>query len=142
MSILSGFKSFFEKAGAELEKLFGGKASFEQKVQSVIAYVAPLVNTIVALADPAISPIVNGVISTVQSDLATISTVVTQGTAPAGSPAAQTATTALNSIKSNLSGLLTDVGVKNSASFTKIEAIANTIIGEIEAILGSMAPAA
>lgn len=138
MSFLGGFKSFFEKVGAELEKLFGGTASIEQRIQSVITYVAPLVNTIVTLADPAVAPIVAKIIATVQADLAAVSTVVQEGTAAAGSTGAQTATTALNSIKANLGTLLTDSGVKNAANFAKISAAANLIIGEIEAVLSEL----
>jgi len=138
MGILSSAKSVFEKAGAEIEKLFGGSASVEQKVQATITFVAPLVNTVVVLADPAIAPTVAKVISTVQADLALVSTVV-QGATPApGSSAATTATTALNSVKTNLSELLTDSGVKNSANFSKISAAVNLIIAEVEAVLSGL----
>jgi hypothetical protein len=138
MGILSSAKSVFEKVGAEIEKLFGGSASVEQKVQATITFVAPLVNTVVVLADPAIAPTVAKVISTVQADLALVSTVV-QGATPApGSSAATTATTALNSVKTNLSELLTDSGVKNSANFSKISAAVNLIIAEVEAVLSGL----
>ena len=138
MGILSSAKSVFEKIGAEIEKLFGGTASVEQKVQAAITFVAPLVNTVVVLADPAIAPTVAKVISTVQADLALVSTVVQEATPVPGSSAATTATTSLNSVKTNLSELLTDSGVKNSANFTKISAAVNLIVGEVEAVLAGL----
>ena len=49
MSFLGSFKTFFDKVGSVLKKLFGS-ASFEQTVQSVITYAAPLLETIVGLA--------------------------------------------------------------------------------------------
>jgi hypothetical protein len=139
MSILGKAKTFFEKVGTEIEKLFGGKASLEQKIQSVIAFTAPLVNTIVTLADPSIAPQVSKAVTVVQSDLATISTVVQGSTVVPGSTGAQTAITALNSIKTNLNDLLTEAGVKNTAKFAQISAAANLVIGEVEAILANMA---
>lgn len=139
MSIGSSLKSFFSKVGQEIEKLFGGKASVEQKVQAVITYIAPLVNTIVTLADPAIAPLVSGVISTVQADLATVSTIVQAGTAVPGSTGSQSIITALTSVKNNFATLLADAGVKNSANFSKISAAANLIIGETEAVVSELA---
>jgi hypothetical protein len=137
MSFLGSFKTFFEKVGAEIEKLFG-KAGLEQKIQAVITYAAPIVETIVTLADPPIAPLVNSVISIVQADLATVSAVVQGATPTPGSTTSQTITTALNSIKSNLSGLLTDAGVKNSTNFSKISAAVNLIIGEVDAVLTNL----
>ena len=73
MSFLGSFKTFFDKVGSVLKKLFGS-ASFEQTVQSVITYAAPLLETIVGLAagSPAATAVA-AVVSTVQSDLATVS---------------------------------------------------------------------
>jgi hypothetical protein len=138
MALLSSLKTFFEKVGAEIEKLFGGPTSLAQQVQAVITYVAPLVNTIVVLADPAIAPLVAGVIAIVQADLATVSVVVQGATPTPGSTVAQTLTTALGSIKNNLSGLLTDAGVKNSANFAKISSIASLVMAEADAILAKL----
>lgn len=146
MSFFAGFKSFFDKVGNEIEKLFGGKASLEQKIQATITYVAPVLNTIVGLADPAVEPLVSKVISTVQSDLATVSTVVQGATVAPGSTDEQRLVAALNSIRTNLSGMLTAAEVKNTSKFNEIEAATNLVIGEVEAAAGSLststAPAA
>lgn len=132
--------SFFSKVEAELKKLFGS-TTVEQKIQSVISYVAPIVNTIISLADPAIAPFVAGVISTVQSDLATVSVVVQGAAVSAGSTAAQTVTSALNSVKANLAGLLASAEIKNSAKVSQITAATNLVIGEVDAALAGLAPA-
>src|SRR5277367_4466590 len=126
--------TFFEKVGGWLKKLFTN-TTVEHKILAVISYVAPLVEGIIAFADPAASPIVNRIITLVQSDLATVTAVVDGAKVTAGTPAAATVIQALTSVQANLGTLLTDADVKNSAKFQQIEASANVIIGEVEAAL-------
>lgn len=137
MSIWSKFGSFFEAVGTEIEKLFGA-SSLEQKAQAVISYVAPVVNTIVGLLDPAVAPLVAGVISAVQSDLATISVVVQSATAAPGSTAAQTIKTAITGVNTNLNGILQMAEVKNSAKIAQITSAVTLISGELNALLTNL----
>ena len=85
---------------------------------------APLVEEIVALSagEPAAAE-VQSVIGEVQKDMATVAAVVSGA---AGAPSAtsyQTATTALNSIKSNLGGLLSAGHIKNPDTLSKVTGI-------------------
>lgn len=137
MKFLSKFKTFFDKVGAVLEKFFGS-SGLEQKIEATITYIAPLVNTIVKLVDPALAPEVAAAITLIQADLATASTVVQEGTVAPGSTAEQTVTTALTSVQTNLTTIITDAGVKNSASFTEIDAAGNLILGELQAMLAAL----
>jgi hypothetical protein len=130
-------KTFFEKVGQEIKKLFGS-STFEQEVQSTITYAAPLVEGILAIADPEIEPIVAGVLNTVKSDLATVSTVVQSAKVAPGSSAAKTISAALTSINSNLSGLLKVAEVKNSTKIAEITAAVNTLTGETNALLSNL----
>ena len=130
-------KTFFEKVGSEIKKLFGS-STFEQEVQSTITYAAPLVEGILAVADPSLEPIVAAVLNTVKSDLATVSTVVQGGKVAAGSSAAKTICAALTSVNSNLSGLLQVAEVKNSTKIAQITAAVNTLTGETNALLANL----
>jgi hypothetical protein len=136
-------KTFFSKVWDEMEKLFTNGATYEKAIQSVITYAAPIVETIVGLAagGPA-AALVTRVISTVQSDMATVSVVVQQGTVAPGSTAATTCEAALNSIKTNLTSLLTAAEVKNSAKAADITNAVNLIVGEVDAALSGLPTAA
>jgi hypothetical protein len=141
VSLFSGFKSFFEKVGSVLEKFFGS-SSTEQKIQGALTVVGAAIVTITSLAaGPAASAAVSGIIKMVQTDYATFCAVVQQGTPVPGSTAATAATTALNSLKANLTALLSDAGVKNSANATKIADEVTTIVNELEAIEAAIVPA-
>jgi hypothetical protein len=141
MSFFGSVKSFFEGVGKTLEKLFGaGASTFEVKAQAVITYVAPLVTTIVQLtAGTAAATLVSNIMKTVQVDLATVATAVQAGTAAPGSHTYVVVTTALNSITSNLASLLAAAEVKNSGKVSEITAAVNLIVGEVEAVLSSLA---
>jgi hypothetical protein len=142
MSFLSGFKSFFDKVGSVLEKFFGS-SSVEQKIQGALTVVGAAITTISGLAaGPAASAEVSNILKMVQTDYATFCAIVQDGTPAPGSTPATAATTALNSLKTNLTAILTDAGVKNSADATKIQNEVTTIINELEAIEASFVPAA
>ena len=132
MSFFASVKSFFHK-------LFGSLPSWEKSASSTLAFAAPLVEEIVALSagEPAAAE-VQSIVSEVQKDMATVATVVSGAAGEPSATSYQTATTALNSIKTNLTGLLTAGHVKNPDTLAKVTGITNTIIGEAEAILSEM----
>src|ERR1700677_1085948 len=122
-------KTFFEKVGAELKKLFTS-TTVEQQIQSTITYAAPLVEGILALVDPAVVPLISGIISTVKSDLATVSTVVQGSTLATGSSALATVKAAISSVNTNLASILDLAEVKNSTKAADVTATITTLTGE------------
>jgi len=127
--------TFFEKVGSWLKKLFTNPKT-EQTILATIKYVAPFIETLVGLAAGGPAEIlVTNIVNQVQADLATVAVVVQEGIPPAGSTAAQQAETALNSIKTNLTALLADADVKNSAKVAEITSTVNLIAGEADAML-------
>jgi hypothetical protein len=131
-------KKFFERVEAAFKKLFGS-TTWEKTASATITYVAPLLETIVQLtAGSAAETVTAGVVATVQSDLATLSAVVDGATATPPANELAAATEALTSIQTNFGSLLAAAEVKNSGKVTEITAVANTIIGEVEAILGNI----
>jgi hypothetical protein len=135
-------KKFWNKVESAFKKLFGS-TNWEKTASAVITYVAPLLELLVGLAagGPA-ETLVAGIVNTVQADLATVAAVVNGATATPPANELAAVTNALNSVKANLPALLTAVEVKNSAKSTEIASTANTIIGEVEAILANMPTAA
>jgi hypothetical protein len=131
-------KTFFEKIGTELEKLFKS-TNWEQKAIAAVGYIAPLAETLVTLLAglPAGTAVTN-IVNQIKASIATVSVVAQDGTPAPGSTAAQTIESALTSINTNLGALLADAGVKNSAKVTEIEATANLITGETSALLASI----
>lgn len=132
---------FFELIGHDLKAIFTS-TTWETKTLSTISYTEPFVLGILTLADPSIAPVVSGVLTGVTASLTTIKNIVAQGTVPAGSSKAQQVTAALQSVKDNLSGLLADAHVKNSAKITEITAAVNLVNGEVDAILADAPPSA
>jgi hypothetical protein len=134
MSIWGKFETFFEKVGAEIKKIFGS-TTVNQTIKATLTVVGPLVVTVVGLAGgPAASAAAAAILTDIQTDFGTVSALVQDGIPAAGSSAAQALTTALGSLKSNLGNLLTDAGVKSSASFSTIETNINLVINEVVAI--------
>jgi hypothetical protein len=126
-------KKFWDKVETAFKKLFGS-TTWEKTASSVLTYVGPLLETLVALTDPAIAPLVTSIVNTVRSDLATVYAVVSGATATPPTNELQAVTNALGSIQTNLAALLSAAGVKNSANAAKITAVVDTIIGEVQAI--------
>ena len=141
MSILTSFQSFAKKFEAEFVKLFKKAPSFEQSAQAVIAVAGPALEIVLGAVDPAALPVVVPIISVVQKDMAIISTVTNAAIAPAGSSAVQSVETAINGVKSNLSGLLQLAEVKNSAKASQINSEVTAILNEADVLL-SILPAA
>jgi hypothetical protein len=131
-------KKFFERVKAALVKLFGS-TTWEKTTSATIAYIAPLLETIVGLAagGPA-ETIVTAIVAKIQSALATVTAVVDGATTTPPANEIAAVTEALNSIKTNLAALLADADVKNSGLLTKVTAVVDTIIGEVEAILAEI----
>lgn len=132
------FVSFFEKIGSALKKLFTN-TTFEQQISSTIKYVAPLVETILTftVGQPA-EQVVAGIISEVQTDLATAYATVQGATVAAGSPVTAVIAAAFASVKANLASLLADAEVKNSTKVADITSAVNLIDGEVTALLSNL----
>jgi len=131
-------KTFFAKVEAEAKKLFGS-TTWEKTVTSVVTYTAPIAETLIGLAagQPAEALVAEGV-TILKSDLATVSAVVSGATTTPSATGLATVVSALNSIKTNLSGLLTAAEVKNSKTSSAITSTVNLIVGEMDAALANV----
>jgi len=126
MSFFSKIESFFEK--------FVHNTTWEQKVSAGIGLAAPGLESIVALtAGESDASEIQSVVSEVQTDLATVAGFLAQS--QGGASVVSTLTTVLNAVKSNLGALLTAGHIKDAETLTKVTAIVNGVIDEVEAIL-------
>jgi hypothetical protein len=133
---------FIHAALSFLKKVFTN-TDWTHAAQVGITVAAPLVETVFMLAaGPQVGAEVTNIINTVKTDFGVVS--VTLGQIQAGSTSVNTVTllkNTLDSIKTNLSQLLTVADIKDAGTRQTVTLTVNTIIGEIDAILASV-PAA
>jgi hypothetical protein len=128
--------TFFAKVEAWFKKVFTKAPGWEKTASAVLTYVAPLLETVVALtAGSPAETFVAGVIGKVQSDMAVAAVTIEDATSSVS------LTGVLTSIQTNLSSLLTAGQITDAATVTKVTAVVNTIIAEIKAVAAAV-PAA
>lgn len=129
------FDSFFSAVAHFLKEVFGDQ-SVESKVNGTLTLLTPAVIALVNLAGgSSASALVNAGLSQFKADYATLCA-VTQGSFPApGGNAASTVKGLIESLKGNLSAILTDAGIKNSQHSASISSYATFFFNEAEAIL-------
>lgn len=129
--------SFFSKIGHFFGKLFGAAPSWSQKASTTITLVAPLTNTIIALAaGEEAAKEATAVVHEVQADLAAASHLLSE--AHGSSEYSAGLTSVLEAVNNNLGALLAAGHIKNPEKVTKVTAIVNTITGEISAVIGAL----
>jgi hypothetical protein len=125
----AGQLSFFARVKAELKRLFVHAPSWEASAAATLTYLAPMVETVVTLTDPAVAPMVSAIIQRVQSAMAAAAVVMKDaGPTP-------TLVTYLNAVNSDLAQVMSAAQVKDSATRAKITALVSTVTGEVNAIL-------
>jgi hypothetical protein len=127
--------SWFSNVENWFKKEFSG-TSWETTAQTTIAYVSPLLDTIVGYAAGTTAATkVQGVITQVQNDLAAVKTLI-QGSSDGSAKADVKGL--LTTIQSNLATLLADADVKNSTLGKEITAGVTIVSGELTAILNTL----
>lgn len=134
------FKKVFDKIESVVKDIFKS-TTFEEDALTLVNYAGPLVVTALTIEDPALAPVAAAGLALIQKDLQILKTTVEQGQVVAGTPAATAVVTALNSVNTNITGLLSIAEVKNSASNAKIKAIVGLATAAVDGVL-SKAPAA
>lgn len=128
--------SFFKKIESWVASIFKKAPSWETIAKSTILYVAPLLETIVALADPAAAPAVDAIVDKIKVGLAAASVTLSDaGPVP-------TLSTILASVNTNIGQLEAAAQIKDPATQAKLTATVNLISGEIQAILSAIPPTA
>ena len=124
--------SFFARVKAELKKLFVHAPGWEASAAATLTYVAPMVETVMTLVDPAAAPVVNNTISKIQSAMAAAAVVIkSAGPTP-------TLVTYLDAINNDIAQVQTAAQVKDPATTAKITALVATITREVNAILAEV----
>ena len=127
--------SFFGRVKAELKKLFAHAPGWEASAAATLTYVAPMIEVMVTLADPAAAPAVNAVIAKVQSAMAAAAVVIkAAGPTP-------TLVTYLNAINNDLTQVEGVAGIKDAATAARLTALVTTVTEEVNAILAEVAQA-
>jgi hypothetical protein len=126
MSIFSGLKGFFAKLAADFEKIFGKAPSFIHFTLALVTYAAPILEGILAVADPAVAALVAPITTRLQTGLATAYSLANEGTASGA-----TLSTTLAAFAADLTTLESVAGIKDAATQAKIA----TILSEVQAIV-------
>lgn len=137
----------FKKILAKIKSLFAGQstqtlASEAHSAELYLNLAAP--GVVLALQEAGASEgsaEVSSVASEVESDLSLVSTSL--GQIAAGTDASSTLVSALNSIKSNIGGLLAAGHIKNPQTVQTVTNVTNAFIAEVETIISEFStPAA
>ena len=130
MSFVLDVKTDFEKIEGIFIKFFKNEPKWAAIAEADLAFAAPGINTIVTLlAGPVVDEVVQKVITAIQLDLV-LATKFVQA-----EDSSSNLTSVLDTLITNLQGLLTLSAVKNSAVQASITAEVTKIVTEIEAIL-------
>ena len=125
----AGQPSFFARVRAELKQLFVHAPSWEASAAATLTYLAPMVESVVTLTDPAAAPLVTSIIQRVQSAMAAAAVVMKDaGPTP-------TLVTYLNAVNSDLGQVLSAAQTKDPATLARITALVGTVTAEVNAIL-------
>ena len=129
-------EGFFKRVESEFEKLFGTKAQWEQTASSVLTLVAPFVVTLVGMVGgQSAGTAASTILSAVQRDMATASTLITAVTAT------PTLAGVLTAVQTNLQALLADIRVSDPQHVQEVETIVNFIVNDVASIQAAL-PAA
>jgi hypothetical protein len=128
--------TFFSKVETWFRKVFNDFPGWEKVASSTLTYVAPLLETAIALTagTPAAAEVAT-IIGKIQSDLGVAAVLIEILDTSA------TLTGALSDIQTALPTLLTAVQVSDPTTVTKVTAIVTEIVGEINAVAASVASA-
>ena len=130
--------SFFKKVGEEVESLFKHAASIETKIQQTVLYIAPFAIELIDIAFPQVSDEAAPIIKAIEGGLGTLSTVAKGASIAPGSSESAIALAAVNSVNTNIAGLLSLAQIKDPATQTKATQLSNLITGELDAVANGL----
>lgn len=127
--------SFFHKLGSIWHRFFGSAPDWVNHALMTLNYAAPLAVGIMAQVDPEDVPQAQAVVDEIKRDLTNAVALLHK---PEGDSTKEKVRDYVLNVKSKLGDLLTAGHIKNPATLTKVKAIADVIIGELDAVLSSI----
>lgn len=121
----------FEKIGSWFKRVFKKLPAWNVIAMSALNVAAPLVETIVDLADPAAGAVLTPILTSIQSKFGTVASLL-------GSADTTNLSSTLTSIVDDLPTLLEVANVKDATSVAKATAAITTIASELQAILAAI----
>lgn len=134
MSFLSALKGFGAWVAKEFTKVFNAAPTIEKIADTVLSYAATALQIILGALDPPAAAIVGPIIAEIQKDLHVASGLIFDfGASPQ-------AATILQSVETNLQGLLDAGHIKDVALQGKITLVINTIGSLATSLLNALEP--
>ena len=126
-------KTIFESIESDFAKIFSKAPTVLQVVETDIAVVAPVVETIIALTgNEAAAAAITVVVNQVEVDLTTALTVIkTSGSSP-------NVKSVLQAVVANLGSILSAGDIKDSATLAKVEAAVNLVVSELNVVIAKL----
>jgi hypothetical protein len=126
-------KTIFESIESDFAKLFSKAPTVLQVVETDIAVVAPVVETIIALTgNEAAAAAITVVVNQVEVDLTTALTVIkTSGSSP-------NVKSVLQAVVANLGSILSAGDIKDAATLAKVEAAVNLVVSELNVVIAKL----
>jgi hypothetical protein len=121
----------FEKIGSWFKSWFKKVPSWNVIALSALGVIAPLVETIVDLADPAAGAVITPIFTAIQSKLGTVASLLSSGSTT-------NLATTIQSILTDLPTILPLLNIKDAATQEKVTAATTSITSELEAILAAI----
>jgi hypothetical protein len=125
----------FDKIGKWFQSIFKKLPAWNVVALSALNVAAPLIETVVDLADPAAGAILTSVLTTIQAKFGTVASLL-------GSANVTNLSTTLESIVSDLPQLLSVANISNPESAAKATSAITDIESELQAILAAIPAAA
>lgn len=124
--------NFFKKLVSAIESMWKKAPAAEVALSSGVNFIVPFIEEIDELATPELAPIINPILDKVKTGLSALAVTI-KGVGPVVNVQSIS-----SSIVSNLTALESAVQIKDSATATKINSIANLINGELSAIIAAL----
>lgn len=131
MDLIKGIETEFSKVKTWFAKVFKALPAWNVIAATALNVAAPLVETIVDLANPAAGAILTPILTKIQADFGTVASLLASGNTT-------NLATFLNAIKTNLPQLLVAAQITDPDSVAKSTAAVTTIASEIDAILAAI----
>ena len=123
---------FFTRVKTELKKLFVHVPGWEASAAATLTYVAPLVEAVLTLVDPAATPVAVALVEKIQSAMAAAAVVIK------AAESQTTLATYLNAIKGDAGQILSTGANTDPVVMARLSSLVSTITAEVDAILAEL----
>jgi hypothetical protein len=121
----------FDNIGSWFKKVFKNVPAWNVVALSTLNLIAPLLETVLAFADPSAGALIDPIVTQIQADLGTASQLLSAGNTV-------NLSSLLKAIQSNFSALIAAAHITNPTSVARAQEAETAITSELEAIIAAI----